>query len=724
MSHPDVSEKRTLILVVDDDTSIRELVREALEHFQFTVVEARNGKDGIAAFAAHKPELVLMDVRMPEMDGFQATAELRRLPAAATTPILILTGLDDTDSIRRAYEAGATDFASKPINLFVLGHRVRYMLRAKRAVDDLRESEARLAHAQRIAHLGNWERELKSGRMHWSEEMYRIYGVDPRTFTPSLPTYLELIQNQDRELVARATGEAVRREGPYSFDARIVMPDGAVRHVHEQAEVVFDEDGTPLRLAGTTQDITERKQIEDQIRFLAYYDGLTRLPNRALFMERLNQALAAAQRQGRTLAMLFLDLDRFKRINDTLGHTVGDRLLQAVSERLKKCLRSTDTIARGDPMVSTDTVARLGGDEFIVTITDIARGEDAAKIARRVLDCLNDPFKLEEHEVVVTGSIGISLFPHDGSDVETLLKNADSAMYHAKDAGRGTYQFYSKSMNAAAVQRLALENALRKALDREEFLLYFQPQVDVATGTIFGAEALIRWKHPDLGMVSPADFIPLAEETGLILPVGEWVLRSAAAQGKAWQDLGFGAMIVAVNLSGRQFRQQQLVRTVENVLKATGFDPRCLELEITESILVQSVEDTITTLKRIRAMGLRVSVDDFGTGYSSLTYLKRFPIDTLKIDQSFTRDIATNPGDAAITAAIIAMSRGLKMAVIAEGVETEVQRDCLVQRDCRLMQGYLFGKPVPADQFRLLLEKQAARQKPPTRTASRRRAAR
>ncbi len=723
MSHPDATDKRTLILVVDDDTSIRELVKEALEHFQFAVVEARNGRDGIATFMAHKPELVLMDVRMPEMDGFQATAELRRLPAAANTPILILTGLDDTDSIRRAYEAGATDFASKPINLFVLGHRVRYMLRAKRAVDDLRESEARLAHAQRIARLGNWEREVKSGRMHWSEEMFRIYGVDPKTFTPSLTTYLDLVQPQDRELVARATGEAVRKEGPYSFDARIVMPDGAVRHVHEQAEVVFDDDGTPLRLAGTTQDITERKQIEDQIRFLAYYDGLTRLPNRALFMERLNQALATAQRQGRTLAMLFLDLDRFKRINDTLGHSVGDRLLQAVSERLKKCLRSTDTIARGDPMASTDTVARLGGDEFIVTITDIARGEDAAKIARRVLDCLDEPFKLEAHEVVVTGSIGISLFPHDGSDVETLLKNADSAMYHAKDAGRGTYQFYSKSMNAAAFQRLALENSLRKALDREELLLHFQPQVDVTTGTIFGAEALVRWKHPELGMVSPADFIPLAEETGLILPMGEWILRSAAAQGKAWQDLGLGALIVAVNLSGRQFRQQQLVRTVESVLKTTGIDPRCLELEITESILVQSVEDTITTLKRIRAMGPRVSVDDFGTGYSSLTYLKRFPIDTLKIDQSFTRDIATNPEDAAITAAIIAMSQGLRMAVIAEGVETEIQRDCLLQRGCRLMQGYLFSKPVPAEQFRLLLEKQA-RRRPPSRTAGRRRAAR
>jgi diguanylate cyclase (GGDEF)-like protein/PAS domain S-box-containing protein len=716
-------ETRPLILVVDDDTAIRELVREALELFQFDVIEARNGAEGVASFTRHKPALVVMDVRMPEMDGFQACAAMRRVPGRASTPILILTGLDDTESIKSAYEAGATDFASKPVNLFVLGHRLRYMLRAKRTLDDLQDSEARLASAQRIAHLGNWERDLKSGRMRWSEETFRIFGVDSKTFTPDLASYLERVHPEDREIVARATGEAVRKEGPYSFDARILMPDGAVRFVHEQAEVISGDDGLPLRLAGTTQDITERKQIEDQIRFLAYYDGLTRLPNRALFMERLNQALSGAQRQGRPLAMLFLDLDRFKRINDTLGHTVGDRLLQAVSERLKKCLRSTDTIARGDPLASTDTVARLGGDEFIVTITDIARGEDAAKIARRILESLNDPFKLEEHEVFITGSIGISLFPHDGQDVETLLKNADSAMYHAKDAGRATYQFYNASMNASALQRLAMENSLRKALERQEFVLHFQPLMDVATGRIIGAEALVRWRHPELGMVSPGDFIPLAEETGLIMPLGEWVVRAACAQGRAWRDEGFGEMIMAVNLSGRQFRQQPLVHTVAEILKTTGFDPRSLELEITESILVQSVEDTITTLRRLKEMGVGVSVDDFGTGYSSLTYLKRFPIDTLKIDQSFTRGIATDPGDGAITAAIIAMADGLKMKVIAEGVETAEQRDCLRQKGCRFMQGFLFSRPVPVEQFRDLLEKQAA-DEPEEETPGPRRAAR
>jgi len=703
MSQDDPGAKSPLILIVDDDQAIRELVREALQYSDFSVMEARNGAQAVAAFESHRPDLVLMDVMMPEMDGFQACAALRRLPGGDGTPILMLTGLDDIESVKRAYEAGATDFASKPINLFVLSHRIRYMLRAKRNLDELRTSEARLASAQRIAHLGNWERDLVTGELRWSDEVFRLFGLVPGSFQPTYEGLLERVHPDDRALVARATEEALRREKPYSFDIRILLPDGKVGFVHEQAEVVFDASGRPTLMAGTTQDVSERKQAEDQIRFLAYYDGLSRLPNRVLFMERLSLALDSARRQGHTLAILFLDLDRFKRINDTLGHSLGDRLLQEVAERLKKCLRSSDTVARGDPMASSDTVARLGGDEFIVSITDITRGEDAAKVARRILDALHEAFRLDAHEVVITGSIGISVFPNDGGDAETLLKNADAAMYHAKDAGRNGFQFYSGSMNAAAFQRLSLENSLRKALERGEFQLHFQPQIDVDAGTIFGAEALIRWRHPDLGLVSPAEFIPLAEETGLILPIGEWVLRQACAQARAWQDAGHGPLLIAVNLSGRQFRQQELVQTVEQALASAGLDPRHLELELTESILMRSVEETVDTLRQLKAMGLRVSVDDFGTGYSSLNYLTRFPIDTLKIDQSFVRGITTDPGDAAITAAIIAMARGLKIAVIAEGVETQDQLVYLRQRGCRLMQGYLFSRPVPAEQFELLL---------------------
>ncbi|MGH9750913.1 MAG: putative bifunctional diguanylate cyclase/phosphodiesterase [Candidatus Polarisedimenticolia bacterium] len=701
-----------LILVADDDETVRLMVREALELAGFRVVEAHNGAQAVHHFTACHPDLVVLDVRMPEMDGFTACKTLRTLPGGATTPILILTGFDDVDSVTRAYDAGATDFASKPINLLILQHRVRYMLRAKRALDELRQSQARLSAAQRIARLGHWERDLLTGTLTWSDEIFRIFGVERGDRAPAFSWYLERVHPEDREQVARTTEQALRREGPYSIDVRLVRPDGKIRFVHEEAEVVYGADGRPERISGTTQDITERKETENQIRFLAYYDGLTLLPNRRLFMEQLALAVTNAKRQSRPLGLLFIDLDRFKRINDTLGHAFGDRLLQQVSERLRKCLRSSDGLSRGDPAEAADAVARLAGDEFLVSLPEITRGEDAGKVARRILDSLAEPFKIDEHEVVLTGSIGISIYPEDGEEVETLLRNADSAMYHAKEAGLGGFQFYSRSMNASARRRLSLETSLRKALDRNEFLLYYQPLLDVLAtsqggwGRILGAEALIRWKHPDLGLVPPGDFIPLAEETGLIVPLGEWVLRTAVEQVQAWHDQGYQLRHVSVNLSGRQFRQQaQLVRAIELALRAAGLDPGRLDLEITESVLMRNAEDTVKSLHLLKEMGLRVSVDDFGTGYSSLAYLTRFPIDTLKIDQSFVRDITTDPADATIVQAIIAMAKSLNLGVVAEGVETRDQLVFLRDRGCRVMQGYLFSKPVPAEEFVRLLER-------------------
>jgi diguanylate cyclase (GGDEF)-like protein len=416
--------------------------------------------------------------------------------------------------------------------------------------------------------------------------------------------------------------------------------------------------------------------------------------------------------------VLFLDLDQFKQINDTLGHGVGDRLLQAVAERLRRSLRSSDAIARGDLSGTNEDVCRLGGDEFIVSISNIVRGEDAAKVAKRILESLQQPFHLDEQEVFISASIGVSLFPQDGTDLETLLKNADAAMYQAKEAGRNNCQFFSQSMNTTVVKRLSLENKLRRALEREEFLLYYQPQIDVRTWSIAGAEALIRWRHPDLGLVSPSEFIPLAEETGLILPIGEWVLRTASAQALAWQKAGHGPLIMAINISGRQFRDWNLAKLIEKALGEIGLDPHRLELEITESALMRSAEQTVDTLKMLKAMGARIAADDFGTGYSSLSYLRRFPIDTLKLDQSFIHEIVTDRATAAIVAAVIGMARGLGLEVIAEGVETPEQRTLLVQEGCHIMQGFLFGRPLPALEFEQLLINRAGDDSLRTRAGS------
>ncbi|MBW8307463.1 MAG: EAL domain-containing protein [Thiobacillus sp.] len=467
----------------------------------------------------------------------------------------------------------------------------------------------------------------------------------------------------------------------------------------EGSSSVF-EGSTGRFITYVLRDLTERKQFERQLVHLANHDPLTNLPNRTFFQERLGVSLDEAALNGEQLAVLFLDLDRFKLINDTFGHALGDKLLLMVAERLAGCFRKGDVLAR------------LGGDEFVVLLQGLSGKQDAALVAQKIMDTFAHAFQLDAHEVFVSASIGIAFYPSDAIDAGNLIRYADNAMYQAKEQGLG-YQFYRPDLENLSSERLTLENSLRRALERDELRLYYQPKVDLASGAVIGLEALLRWAHPVRGMIPPDQFVPLAEETGLIIPIGEWVLRTACLQIKAWQGDGMPLLPVAVNLSARQFRQfsasgeatgiHDLVETIERVLEETGVDPSCLELEITESILMQNLSMAANILQALSAKGIRIFIDDFGTGYSSLSYLKRLPIDTIKIDKSFVGDIMTDPDDAAIVTAIIAMAHSLRLKVVAEGVETQEQFDFLLERGCDAMQGFFFSKPLPAEEIFPLL---------------------
>ncbi len=467
----------------------------------------------------------------------------------------------------------------------------------------------------------------------------------------------------------------------------------ALKETNEALELQVQERTAELRAANDhlRRDIEERKRAERSMRHMAHHDSLTDLPNRALFRDRLTHAMAQADRYQQKLAVMFLDLDRFKAINDTLGHTVGDQLLRIASERLRTCVRDCDT------------VARLGGDEFTVIVEDVADTQTAAIVAQKIIDTFAQPFNLHGHEVFVTTSIGITLYPDDDEHIDHLLRNADAAMYRAKECGRNNYQFYVADMNRRARERLMLENALRRALVREEFTLQYQPRVDLYSGRVIGAEALLRWRHPELGPIPPSEFIPILEETGMIIPVGDWVLREASRQNRAWQELGLPPVRVAVNLSARQFAQRDLCGSVELALADSGLQPAFLELEITEELLLEHSHANTVTLNKLRDLGVHISIDDFGTGYSSLAYLKRLPINTLKIDKSFVRDITRDSDGAAIASAIIAMACSLRLNVLAEGVETDEQLAFLRAQGCNEIQGYSFSHPLSPEGFEKLL---------------------
>ncbi len=684
-----------LCLIVDDDEMLRVLTRAALEAAGFVVEELPDGDNLAEDFRRLRPDVILLDVMMPGLDGFAACAQLRADPLGAHVPVLMMTGLDDVESINRSYEVGATDFVTKPISFDLLSHRLRYMLRAKSTADALRASEARLSLAQRIARLGHWQADARGHFEPWSIETYDVLGLPRSVIIGSLNELARLAIADDRERVEVTFGEALRHGTSFNLEFRIAGSDGEVRNLYVVALAENVVDGGP-RFIGTLQDITERRRAEQQIHQLAYFDAVTGLPNRASIRARLIQALALAKRAERSLAVLSIDLDHFQRINDTLGFASGNELLRAVGERFRAVLRASDSLTQLGDTLTLETVGRAAGDEFIALLPDIASAEDAAVVARRLRSALNEPFAIADQEIHARMSIGISVFPDDGGSADDLLKHADSALAQAKREGRDCYQFFTAALNARAFKRLTVEMHLRRALERDQFMVYFQPKLRASDLAVVGFEALVRWLHPDLGRVSPAEFIPIAEETGLIVPIGEWVLSHAASQLAAWDKAGRAPMTCAVNLSAIQFRVKDLHQRLARVVGDSGIDAARIDLELTESALMEDGQAAIRTLHELKSHGFGIAVDDFGTGYSSLSYLKRLPIDVLKIDQSFVRELGAGGEDAAIVSTIISMARSLNLKVVAEGVEQQAQLEFLRAQGCDELQGYLFSAPLPA----------------------------
>ncbi len=559
----------------------------------------------------------------------------------------------------------------------------------KEAEAALRKSEARFRDLTELSSDWYWEQDADFRFTEISSNVRKV-GLDADENIGRTRWDMERVHMTEEE--RQAQKELMEAHQPFQdFVYRRTDANGNLHTISVSGRPIFDEEGRFTGYRGTGKDITEQKKVEDQIRHMAHHDALTELPNRVLLHDRIGQAIAQARRNDRVAALLVVDLDRFKNVNDSLGHQVGDGLLRTAAERLGACVRGADT------------VARMGGDEFVVVLTDLKRAEDAGPIAQKILGVLPRPVNIEGHDLRVTTSIGICAYPHDGEDVETLLRNADAAMYHAKQTGRNNFQFFTRQMNIAANQRLLLEKDLRLALEREEFTVYYQPQLELKTGGIVGFEALVRWPHPRRGMIAPSDFIPVAEETGLIAPIGEWVLRQACTQARSWQTLGYPQLQVSVNCSAQQFRLEGLVGMVARTLEQTGLSASGLELELTESVIVEHTEHVMARFKALDEMGVKLSIDDFGTGYSSLGYLKRFPIHELKIDQSFVRDVSADPDDAAIVSAIITMAHGLGLQVVAEGVETAEQLAFLRKVDCDWAQGYYFCRPLPAEEIEPLL---------------------
>jgi diguanylate cyclase (GGDEF)-like protein/PAS domain S-box-containing protein len=686
------------ILVVDDDATARLLTSAALRKAGFDVKVADGGNDALRQFREQVFELVMLDVDMPDSSGNEVCVKMREY-AGDLLPIVMVTGMDDVASIESAYHAGATDFIPKPINWALLGHRVKYLLRTYQAALDLRAAEARIAAVVEAIPDLLFELDIDGRYIDYHSSRAELLAIPPDSFIGK--KVAEILPPTAAQVCLSALQEAGQKGLSIGKQFELQLPHGTFWYELSVARKAT-EAGTKPHFIVVSRNITERKEAEYRITRLAFFDSLTGLPNRESFLQRVDREIRRDQKNGRGLGVLFMDLDGFKNINDSLGHSAGDLILQWVADRLTDELRPSDVVARTAETPTEVELARLGGDEFTALILDVGRAEDAVFVAHRILRNMRRPFMINGREVTLTTSIGIALYPEDGEDAATLLKHADTAMYQAKALGRDNCQFYSASLTERATRRMDLQSRLRTALDRGEFSLVYQPQVEVRTGTIHSVEALLRWSHPAQGMIPPLDFIPLAEEIGLILPIGDWVLRTACMDAMRWMRDGH-SIRVAVNLSPVQFRDPNLLRIVIDILEQTGLAPTFLEMEVTEGAVMEYTDANLATLRALRDLGVRIALDDFGTGYSSLSYLKRMPINNLKVDRSFVSGLPHDPENHAIVRAILAMSASLGLSVTAEGVETIEQVLALTAMDCAFLQGYFFSKPVAAKDVPALL---------------------
>jgi|GEM_PF-2647102 len=687
VSAPGSAAPPPLVLVVDDGILVRDSLNETLKAAGFAVAVADSGPEGMALIGDRQPDLVLLDAQMPGSDGIEICRVLRERPATRHLPVVIMIAAGDTAAITRAFEFGASDFISKPVDAELVGHRLRFLLQGNRVVRELRESQAQLNRAQTLARLGSWDWITAGEELKLSAEGARLFGLaDLRV---PLGTLLAQIPDEDRSRVAKAFA-AARREGePFALDHRVQLGDGTLRYLHSQGVVGEARSGGVFALSGTCQDINDRRRAEEKVHHLAHHDPLTGLPNHLLFNEQLTYILACARRNRHQLALLLLnfDLDRSAASNASFGRRTVDELMRQIAERLREAIRQTDFIARQ---------SRGGFSIWLPEIKDIRR---VMRVLLRIRKTLERPFTLAGQEVSSAASIGIALYPQDGADIETLLEHAETALQQAREQGQEGFRFYSGSMNTAARRILVREGNLRRALERNELRLFYQPQLDPASGRIIGAEAQLRWHPQGKTPLLSEDFVPLAEANGLISRFAEWTLQAACSQASSWQRLGLPPLRMSVNFASQQLWTEELGTSVARALAEADLEPRWLRLELPESILLSNRVDTATTLNFLKNLGIGITLDNFGGGGASFDLLRKFSLDALKIDQSFIRDLPRQRAAAAMVRAIIDLGHSLGLQLIAEGVKTEGQFDALRKTGCDCVLGPLVAGPIPAEEF-------------------------